>query len=62
MPEAIVEIDSFDSRRLRLRLSEGRRGGRVGVCRGVLLLVVLLRGGGRGGKAGDNFGLSDATG
>jgi hypothetical protein len=64
MPEAIVEMDSVDSRRFKLRLSEGLRGGRVGVCRGVLLLVVLLRGGGRGGKAGDGLGLgiSAATG
>jgi hypothetical protein len=62
MPDAIVEIDSLDSRRLRLRLSEGLRGGRVGVCLGVLLLVVLFRGGGRGGRAGDGRGLSTAMG
>jgi hypothetical protein len=64
MPDAIVEIDSFDSRRLRLRLSEGLRGGRVGVWRGVPLLGVLMRGGGRGGSAGDDLGLghSAATG
>lgn len=61
MPEAIVDIDSFDSRRPRLRLSEGRRGGREGVCRGVVLLVVLLRGGGRGGSAGDRRGLGLST-
>jgi len=63
MPEAIVEIDSVDSRRFKLRLSEGLRGGNVGVCRGVpLLLEVLFRGGGRGGSAGDSRGLSDSMG
>jgi hypothetical protein len=65
MLEAIVEIDSVDSLRLRLRLLDGLRGGRVGVCRGVpLLLVELCRGGGRGGRAGDgdNRGLSDTMG
>jgi hypothetical protein len=64
MPDAIVEMDSVDSRRFRARLSEGRRGGRVGVWRGVPLLGVLLRGGGRGGSAGDGRGLghSAATG
>jgi hypothetical protein len=49
MPEAIVDMDSLDSRRLRLRLSDGRRGGSVGVCRGVALLVVVLFRGGGGG-------------
>jgi hypothetical protein len=62
MPEAIVEIDSVDSRRFKLRLSEGLRGGSVGVCLGVPLLVVLFRGGGRGGSAGEIFGLSTAVG
>jgi hypothetical protein len=61
MPEAIVDIESVDSRRLKLRLSEGLRGGSVGVCLGVALLVVLFRGGGRGGRAGDSLGLSAAT-
>lgn len=59
MVEPTVRIESVDSRRFRLRLSEGLRGGRVGVTRGVpLLLVVLFRGGGRGGSAGDICGPS----
>lgn len=51
MPEAIVEIDSEDSRRVTVWCSEGLRGGRAGVCRG----VVPLRGGTRGGSAGEIF-------
>lgn len=56
MPEAIVEIDSVDSRRARL-CSEDLRGGSVGVGRG----AVALRGGGLGGRAGDSFGVSGFT-
>lgn len=51
--EAIVEMDSEDSR-LRTLDSEDLRGGSVGVCRGVL----PLRGGSRGGSAGEIFGLA----
>lgn len=51
--EAIVEIESEDSR-LRTLDSEDLRGGSVGVCRGVL----PLRGGSRGGSAGETFGLA----
>lgn len=58
MPEAIVEIDSVDSRRVRLRLSEGLRGGNAGEGLGLPLLVEPLRGGGRGGSAGETLGLS----
>lgn len=46
-------MESLDSRRWTLR-SEGLRGGRAGVCRG----VVEGRGGGRGGSAGEIFGVS----
>lgn len=53
IPEAIVEMDSEDSR-LRTLDSEALRGGRVGVGRGVL----PLRGGGRGGSAGEILGLA----
>jgi hypothetical protein len=56
IPEATVEIDSEDSR-LRTLDSEGLRGGSVGVCRGVL----PVRGGGRGGSAGEIFGLGVAS-
>lgn len=52
MPEATVEIDSEDSR-LRTLDSEGLRGGSAGVGRGAL----PVRAGGRGGKAGETFGL-----
>jgi hypothetical protein len=45
MPEAIVEIDSFDSRLLML-CSEDLRGGRLGVVRGGS--VGVLRGGSEG--------------
>ena len=55
IPDAIVEIDSEDSR-LRTLDSDALRGGSVGVCRGVL----ALRGGGRGGSAGETFGFSDS--
>jgi hypothetical protein len=51
MPDAIVDIDSDDSRLRRLDDSETLRGGSEGVCRGV-----ALRGGGRGGRTGDIFG------
>jgi hypothetical protein len=53
MPDATVDMDSIDSRRVKLRLSDGLRGGKAGVCFGVPLLAVLLRGGGRGGRAGE---------
>jgi hypothetical protein len=53
MPEATVEMDSEDSR-LRTLDSEALRGGSAGVWRGVL----PLRGGGRGGSAGETFGLA----
>lgn len=48
-PEAIVDIDSEDSRRARLR-SEGWRGGKAGD------FELVVRGGGRGGSAGETRG------
>lgn len=48
-PDAIVDMDSVDSRRVTLR-SDDLRGGRAGDC------WLGLRGGGRGGRAGEIFG------
>lgn len=55
MPEAMVEIDSDDSRFLTLG-SDALRGASAGDGRGVL----ALRGGGRGGSAGETLGFSDS--
>ena len=46
MPEAMVDIDSEDSRRVTLR-SDDLRGGKAGDC------WLAARGGGRGGSAGE---------
>lgn len=53
-PEAIVDIDSDDSRRVTLR-SEDLRGGKAGDC----WLETL--GGGRGGSAGEILGAGFST-
>lgn len=49
MPDAMVDIDSDDSRLVTLR-SDDLRGGRAGDC------WLVVRGGGRGGSAGDILG------
>ena len=48
-PDAMVDIDSDDSRRVTLR-SDVLRGGKAGDC------WLESRGGGRGGSAGENLG------
>jgi hypothetical protein len=48
-PDAIVDIDSDDSRRVTLR-SDDLRGGKAGDC------WLGFRGGGRGGRAGEILG------
>lgn len=53
MPDAIVEMDSLESR-LAMLASDPLRGGSAGVGRG----VVFDRGGTLGGSAGDCLGLS----
>lgn len=53
IPEATVDTDSVDSRRLTL-CSEDLRGGSAGVCRG----VEFVRGGTLGGNAGEILGVS----
>ena len=52
-----VQMESFDDFLVRLRSAgkEGVRGGRLGA-------LDLFRGGGRGGRAGDLFGVGGATG
>lgn len=53
-PEAIVDMDSEDSRRVTLR-SEDLRGGKAGDG------WLGFRGGGRGGSAGETFGAGLST-
>jgi hypothetical protein len=57
IPDETVQMDSFDAFLVRLRSAgkEGVRGGRLGA-------FDLFRGGGRGGRAGDLFGVGGTTG